>query len=95
MALKTTEITDKIKDFNAGRLTRAQLIKFLTEDVRYVQPPGHDSIHGTPERYLDASDPGPYVPGSYDEVQHASQTGLLDRDVFHEINRILYEGGVA
>ena len=91
--VKTTEITDKIKAFKAGRLSEQALFEFLTEEVRYATPE-HEVLPGEEGRYSYVDGGAPYTPGSFEEVTRARDEGLLSREFYARVNKVLYERGV-
>jgi len=88
---ETTAITDKIEDFNQGRIDEQALIHYLTQEARYRsgKDPQAPQV-GSPDWELYHRDGGrPYVPGSWDEVRLNVNVGLLAQDVYHKIKQII------
>jgi hypothetical protein len=78
-------------DHNQGKITDAQLVKFLTEEVKYR--PGATNPHksGTVEWWRWSQDGPPDVPGSFrEEVVKARDTGLLSPTVFDQVMAVFH-----
>lgn len=84
----STELTRRIEDFRRGAVTRGELVDYLTQQVRYLEPADEVS-RGEAGRYLWVEGGTPYTAGSFDEVDLAHNTGLLPRDIYNEVADIL------
>jgi hypothetical protein len=88
--MKSTEITQKIMDHRSGKITDEQLIKYLTEDVRYKPSLSNPHEPNSGDWWGWAEDADKYVPGSFAEVELARDRGLLDRDVYEKVLAVFY-----
>jgi hypothetical protein len=89
LARETTEITAKIQAYDAGEMSRAELVQYLAHEHQYA--PAQDNPYPvmTPEGW-DWAENNDYQPGTYDEVLLARDTGLLDWDTVHAVNDELH-----
>jgi hypothetical protein len=88
--MKTTEITQKIQDHRNGKMTDEQLVKYLTDEVKYK--PGAVNPHkpDTGDWWEWSQDGPPYVPGSFAEVDLARDNGFLDPEVYEKVLKVFY-----
>jgi hypothetical protein len=89
--MKTTEITAKIQDHRNGMMTDADLVKFLTDDVKYKPGAVNPFKPDTGEWWTWSQDGPPYVPGSFAEVDLARDNGLLDPEVYEKVLHVFYQ----
>jgi hypothetical protein len=87
--VEETEITQKIRDFKAGKISREQLIQYLAHDARYADEDPRPYPMHSPEHYHWIEGGAPYKAGTWDEVEAAHDTKLLPRDIFNEVAGIL------
>ena len=85
-----TEISAKIEEHNQGKITDADLVRFLTEEVRYkpgeTRPPNltfEEAWIWTENRTYD-------TPGSFEEVVKARDRGVLSRAVFDAVMAVFH-----
>jgi hypothetical protein len=90
----TTDITTKIRQFAEGTLDEAGLVDYLTEKVRYKPTDSSPHPRGTAEWYQWHEQGRQYVPGSFDEVRAARDSGLLPSEVYKKIAGILWKRSV-
>ena len=91
MTDQTTEITARIKAFTEGKISEADLVKYLTKDVRYTPAEVCPYNTGTPDWYEWQEVGKPYVPGSWGEVHRAVDVGLLPLDTYRKISSVIGE----
>lgn len=89
MARETTEITAKIQAYNAGEMSRAELVQYLAHDHKYRPNTTCPYQAPTPE-WWEWHEGKTSEPGTFDEVLTARSIGLLDWDTFHAINDELH-----
>lgn len=92
MAKQTTNITDRIRAFTDGKVSEAELIKYLTKDIRYANTVECPYKTNTPEWYRWHDEGRPYTPGSFEEVTLAYDTGLLNTATYEKIYSELVRG---
>jgi len=85
-----TEISAKIKDHRSGKITDDDLVKYLTDEVKYK--PGAVNPHkpDTGEWWTWSQEGPPYVPGSFAEVDLARDKGLLAPEVYNQVMAVFY-----
>lgn len=88
--MKTTEITQKIKDNRSGKISDDALVKYLSSEVKYQPGAVNPYDSGTPEWWKWSEDGKPYVPGSFAEVDLARDNGLLDSELYEKVLEVFY-----
>jgi hypothetical protein len=86
-----TEITRKIKDHRSGKMTDDELVKYLTDEVKYKRGAINPHETNTGEWWTWSQDQARYVPGSFGEAEHARDTGFLDPEVCEKVLKVFYQ----
>lgn len=71
-------ITDKVRQFHAGQITREALVRYLAHEHTYSPPPERIR-HDIADLHADKPDSDWY------EVEHAHQAGLLPHDIYMDV----------
>ena len=85
-----TEISVKIRGHKAGKISDDELIQYLTHDVKYKPANVNPYEPGTGAWFLWSEGGKPFVPGSFQEVVNARDTGLLSPAVFNKVMSIFH-----
>ena len=85
MGRETTEITTRIRDHQLGKITDAELVEYLTNEVKYKPAATNPYKAGSAEWFNWSDGAKPDVPGSWGEVVYAYDTGLLSKAVFDKV----------
>jgi hypothetical protein len=90
MTHETTEISAKIEEHNQGKITDAELVKFLTDEVKYMPGETRPPNMTFEEAWIWTENRTYNTPGSFEEVEHARDTGLLDPEVYEKVLKVFY-----
>lgn len=91
---RRSEVVDLIDQYKAGGLTLSELAeRFRTRRWPKTRPPA-------PSTYLEMAaqaqeDPGPHVPGSFDDVSAAYDQGVLTDEEYQVLSAAVVEAGRA
>lgn len=91
---RTTEISDKIRAYRTGQVSEQDLVRYLTEEVRYAPQEKCPFPKNSVQWYDWHRDGRPFTPGSFDEVNLARDLGDLPDAIHDKVVSILWSRAV-